>query len=129
MRGIYAWHVHIFIALVNPPGHAMHGFLSYSLCLLRVSQYWVCCHINKHLPVSLDKPESMPACRYDYVRSRIPRDTERTAAWYDVPLLRTLLLDHKYGYVFKLDGGVPASSPHSLECMAVCLAASAGAHA
>ena len=42
--------------------------------------------------------------RYDYVRARIPSDTLRTPAWYDVPLLRTLLLDHKYGYVFKMDG-------------------------
>ena len=41
--------------------------------------------------------------RYDFVRGRIPADpTERTAAWYSVPMLSHLLKE--YNYVFKMDG-------------------------
>ena len=41
-------------------------------------------------------------CRYDFVRARIPADTQRRAAWYCVPMLKHLL--EEYNYVFKMDG-------------------------
>ncbi len=68
----------------------------------------------------------MHASRYDYVRARIPSDTLRVPAWYDVPLLRTLLLDHKYGYVFKMDGAHAPLSPLSNASLPCALHAACG---